>query len=135
MTEMAHENVEVVRRAIDAFAQGDFEAIRAESHPDVEIDWSASRGLEAGVYRGFEETEPFLRTFHETFERFTVEADRFIESGDLVLVPNTTRFLGRDGIEAVARSCIVYELRDGRIARIRMYQETDEALESEGLRE
>jgi ketosteroid isomerase-like protein len=109
--------------------------MRAGSHPDVEIDWSASRGLEAGVYRGYEEAEAFLGTFHETFERITVEVERFIESGDLVLVPNTTRLVGRDGIETAARSCTVYELREGRIAHIRLYQETQEALEAVGLQE
>jgi len=131
---MSQENVDVVRRAIDAYNRRDLEGMKAEAHPDVEVDWSASGGLEAGLYRGFEETDAFYENWFDMFE-IRLESERFIESGDLVLVPNTAVTRGRDGIEAVARSCIVYELRGGRIARIRLYQETREALEAAGLSE
>ena len=130
---MSEENVEVVRRAIDAYNRRDLEGMKAEAHPDVEVDWSASRGLEAGVYRGFEETDAFYENWFDMFE-IRLEPERFIESGDLVLVPNTAVTRGRDGIEAVARSCIVYELRGGLITRICLYQETREALEAAALR-
>jgi ketosteroid isomerase-like protein len=63
-----------------------------------------------------------------------IEPERFIESDDSVVVPNTSRFKGRDGIETVARSALVYELRDGRIARVCLYQDTAKALEAAGLR-
>jgi ketosteroid isomerase-like protein len=90
--------------------------------------------LEAGVYHGFGETDGFYETWFDMFE-IRLEPERLIESGDWVLVPNTAVTRGRDGIEAVARSCIVYELRAGRIARVRLYQETREALEAAGLEE
>ena len=131
---MSQENVDVVRRAIDAYNRRDLQAMRAEAHPDVEVDWSASRGLEAGVYRGFEETDAFYENWFDMFE-IRLEPERLIESGDRVLVPNTAFTRGRDGIEAVARSCIVYELRGGKIARICLYQETRDALEAAGLEE
>jgi ketosteroid isomerase-like protein len=131
---MSQENVEVVRAVIDAFNRRDLEAWQALSHPDVETDWSASNGLEAGIYRGREETDRFWRTF-ETFESVTTEPERFIEAGDFVVVPNTARFQGRDGIETVARSTVVYELHGGRVARVVLYQDTAEALEAAGLSE
>ena len=65
---MSRENVDVVRRAIDAYNRRDLQAMRAEAHPDVEVDWSASRGLEAWVYRGFEETDAFYENWFEMFE-------------------------------------------------------------------
>jgi ketosteroid isomerase-like protein len=127
------ESVEIVRDAIDAFNRRDLEAWEALSLPDAAVDWSESRGLEAGVYAGRDEVERFLGTF-ETFERVVIEPERFIGSDDSVVVPNTSRFKGRDGIETVARSALVYELRDGRIARVCLYQETAKALEAAGLR-
>jgi ketosteroid isomerase-like protein len=130
---MAKDNVEVVRRSIEAYNRKDLPAMQAVSHPDLEVDWSASRGLEAGVYRGFEETDGFYENWFDMFEQLRVEPERFIESGDLVLVPNTAVLRGRDGIETVARSCISFELREGRIARICLYQETHEALDATGL--
>jgi ketosteroid isomerase-like protein len=130
---MPEENVEVVRRAIDAYNRRDFDAIRAISEPEVELDWSASRGLEAGVYKGLEQVIGFYRNFLDTFEEVHIEPERFVESGDLVVVPNSAQIRGRDGIETVARSAFVFEIRGGYVARICLYQETAEALEAAGL--
>jgi ketosteroid isomerase-like protein len=131
---MSQENVEIARAAVDAFNRRDFKAWEALSHPDVEIDWSASRGLEARVYRGREDATRFFRTF-ETFESVVFGPERFIDAGDSVVIPNTSRFTGRDGIEAIARSALVYEVRGGRVARVCLYQDTAEALEAAGLSE
>jgi ketosteroid isomerase-like protein len=130
---MSEENVEIAQRSIDAYNRRDFEALRKVSDPKLEVDWSASRGLEVGVYRGVESVLDFYRNFFDTFERVEVEPDHFIESGDSVVVPNTAHIGGRDGIETVARSTLVFEIRSGLITRIRLYQETNEALEAVGL--
>jgi ketosteroid isomerase-like protein len=130
---MSEGNVEIVQRSIVAYNRRDFEALREITDPDAELDWSASRGLEAGVYRGIEEILRFYRTFLEMFEEVEIEPDRCIESGDLVVVPNTAHIRGRDGIQTIARSALVFEVRGGRITRIRLYQETNEALEAVGL--
>jgi ketosteroid isomerase-like protein len=130
---MSQENVEVVKQVFAAFSRRDFEAMRALNDPDVQVDWSASRGLEAGVYQGQEEVMGFYQNFREMFEEINVELDRFIESGDSVVVPNSAQFRGRDGIQTVARSTFVFEVRSGRVARLCLYQETHEALEAVGL--
>jgi ketosteroid isomerase-like protein len=133
---MSQENVELVRNAIAAYNRRDVEAMRALNHPDVQVDWSASRGLEAGVYQGWEEVLRFYqKAFFEMFEEINIEPDRFIEFGDSVVVPNSAQMRGRDGIETVARSAFVFEVRSGRLARICLYQETHEALEAVGLSE
>jgi ketosteroid isomerase-like protein len=132
---MSQENVEIVRAAIVAYNRRDFEAMRTLNHPGVELDWSASRGLGAGVYRGLEEVFGFYRDFLGTFEEVVIEPDRFIESGDSVVVPNSAQVRGRDGIETVARSALVFEVRGGRLARICLYQETRDALEAAGVSE
>jgi uncharacterized protein len=132
---MSQENVDVVHRSIAAFNRRDFEALRVLYHPDARVDWSSSRGLQAGIYQGLEEVLGFYRSFLEMFEQVDIEPDRFIESGDSVVVPNTAQIRGRDGIETIARSAFVYEVRDGRIARICLYQQTPEALEAAGLSE
>ena len=105
------------------------------SIPEVEIDWSRSRGVEAGIYRGYAACRSFWTTFVDTFDRVTITPDEFIEHGDHVVVPNEGRAWGRDGIEVVARSVQVVTLRHGRIVGWRLYQERAEALEAAGLRE
>ena len=132
---MSEENVEVVRKAIAAYNQRDFEAMQALNQPDIQVDWSASRGLEARVYRGWEEVMHFHENFFDTFPEINIEPDRFIEVGDSVVVPNSGHIRGRGGIETVARSALVFEIRSGQIARICLHQETHEALEAVGLSE
>ena len=132
---MSQENVEVVRRAIDAYNRRDHDTLQALNHPEIEVDWSASIGLEPRIYRGPEQADDFYNHLLDVFERVHLTPERFIEAGDAVVVPNSAELKGRDGIETVARSTLVYELRDGRIARVRLYQETAEALDAVGLRE
>ena len=44
-----NDNAEIVRKTLDAYSRRDIEALRALNHPDMELDWSASRGSLAGV--------------------------------------------------------------------------------------
>jgi ketosteroid isomerase-like protein len=127
--------IEVVRRAIDAFNDRDLDAAMREVGPEVEVDWSRSRGVEAGIYRGYDACRSFWSTFIDTFDRVTIAADEFIDSGGHVVVPNRACAQGRDGIEVAARSVAVVTLRDGRIAGWRLYQEKAEALEAAGKRD
>jgi len=132
---MSQENVEVVQRGIAAYNERDFDALRALNHPELVVDYSASRGLEAGIYRGQEEVFSMFQSFFDMFERISLEPDRFIDAGDAVVVPNSAYMRGRHGVDTVARSTLVFEVRRGRVARICLYQETPEALEAVGLRE
>jgi ketosteroid isomerase-like protein len=98
---MSQENVEVVRRAISAYNRRDFEGLRALNDPDVEVDWSESRGLQPGVYRGQEEVMALYREFFDAFEAIEIEPERFIERSDTVVVPNSARLVGRETDEAL----------------------------------
>jgi ketosteroid isomerase-like protein len=130
---MSQENVEIVKRGIDAFNRGDLDAI--ESHPDVEVDWSRSRGVEAGIYRGREATHHFWSTFLDTFDRVVAVPEEFIEHGDYVIVLDRTHLWGRDGIEVEARNVSLVTLRHGQIVQWRLCRDRAEALKAVGLAE
>ena len=132
---MSQENVEIVRRSLEAFARRDVEALRSLNDPGMELDWSESKGWLAGIYRGFDEALRFYEGYFQAFEATVIEPDRFIETGESVVVPNVVQQRGRDGIEVSARGTFVFTLRDHRIIRIRLYQETDDALKAVGLEE
>jgi ketosteroid isomerase-like protein len=132
---VSQENVEVVRRFIDAFNRRDLDAASRYFDPEVEVDWSRSHGVEAGIYRGEEAVRGFWSTFFDVFDEVTVAPEEFIELGDRVLVPNRTHLRGRDGIEVQARSAVVHTVRRGRILEWTLYQEKAAALEAVGLRE
>ena len=86
------------------------------------------------MYRGFDAALRFYDGYFEVFDEIVIEPDRFIEAGDSVVVPNVAHQRGRDGIEVSARSALVFTIRNRRITRICLYQETDEALKAVGLK-
>jgi len=131
---MSEENVEAVRRHREAWNRQDLTAWLASFHPDGELDWSRSRGPLKGVYRGRGRLKTFWGEFWSTFEQIQVEIHGFTEVGSEVVVPNTARLRGREGIEVIARSAFVFTVENGQITRLRLFQERAEALEAAGLR-
>ena len=127
--------MEIVRQSLDAYSRRDIDALRTLNHPDLELDWSASVGSLAGVYRGLDEALRFYAEYYETFEATVIKPDRFIETGDLVVVPNVAYQRSRDGIEVSARSTLVFAVHNRLITRICLYQDEDEALKAVGLTE
>ena len=66
---MSQENVEIVRRAIEAFNREDFDAALQDAAPDMTLDWSHSRGLNAGIYVGQDAIRRFWTDMVEPFEQ------------------------------------------------------------------
>ena len=132
---MSQENVEIVRRSLEAWNRRDRATLSALWRSDGEIDWSRARGPLKGVYRGRGERESLWNEFFSTFEEAQVEVHDFTDAGSEVVVSNSGQFRGRDGIEVAAKSTFVYTVEDGQITRLRMFQERAEALEAAGLRE
>jgi ketosteroid isomerase-like protein len=130
---MSRENVEVVQQALDAYTQRNIGALRALADPDMELDWSASRGWLEGVYRGFDEALRFYSGYFEAFDEIVVKPDSLIEAGDSVVVPNVAYQRGRDGNEVSAQSTLVFTLDSRKMIRICLYQETEQALKAVGL--
>ena len=132
---MSQENVEVVRRGIEAFNRRDLKTWLTTFRSDAEIDWSRARGPLKGVYRGHRELEEFFNVLWSTFEEGRIETHGIAEAGPVVVVTNTAHFRGRDGIEVIGRSAFLFTLENGQITCLRLFQEPPEALEAAGLRE
>ena len=132
---MSQENVEIVRRGIEAFNRRDFDAALRDVAPDATFDMSHSRGPDVGLYVGHDAIRRFWTEMTEPFERHTMIPDEFIPHGEQVVVPLTARLTGRGRIEVEGRGAPVATLRDGRLVRWTMYQDRDEALKAVGLEE
>ena len=130
---MSEENVETVRGYNDAWNRRDLTAWLALLSSGAEVDWSRSRGPLKGVYRGPGELEVFWDAFWSTFEDVQVEYHGFTEVGSVGRGPEHRPRPGREGIEVVARSTFVFTVENGRITRLRMFQDQAEALEAAGL--
>ena len=127
------EGVELARASVDAFNRGDLEWLLERIDDDFEFDWTRSCSPLAGIYRGPDGLTEFLREQWETFETFHMEALEYIDCGRHVVVPNHVSAVGRDGIEVSAEANQVFTLEpDGRVSRVAMYQELEEALAAAG---
>jgi len=132
---MSQKNVDIVKRSLEAFTQRDVATLRALNDADLELDWSASIGIEARVYRGIDDALLFYRGYFEAFESIVFDELDFIDAGESVVVPNMSRSRGRDGIEVFARSAFVFTIHGRKIVRLRLFQGTAQALEAVGLAE
>jgi ketosteroid isomerase-like protein len=133
---VSEENVEIVRRVIDARNRGDREAAFAYAAPDIEFDYSGSAGPWAGIYRGVAATQRLWDGMDEVFSEFRWEPEEFIDAGEAVVVIMRFHSRGRgSGVETVSRGAQVYWLNDGKVVRYRQCQNRAEALEAAGLPE
>ena len=132
---MSQESIGAVKRHLEAWNRCDPKAWMASFHPDAEVDWWRSRGPLRGVYRGHDKLEVFWDAFWSTFEDIQLEIHGLTDVGSEIVVPNTAHLRGRQGIEVIARSTLVFTVENGQITRLRLFQERAEALEAAGLQE
>jgi ketosteroid isomerase-like protein len=131
---MSQENLEIVRRSLDHWNETG-EPLWELLDPDVEYVIDPPAWL-AGTYRGHAQFKWLNSRGAEIFDEFRYEVDELLPAGDLVVSLGRIRVRGTlSGASAVQKGCGVWELRDGRIVRARMYFDREEALRDAGLRE
>ena len=132
---MSQENVEVATQAIDAFNGGNVRAFAALTTQDFE--WSPSMGaIEGEIYRGRNGIEKYFGTLDNAWEKFQILRDGFRDLGDVVVMIGRLEARGKgSGVPVDSPLGMVFDLRDGAIARIRGYLDQAEALEAVGLSE
>ena len=134
---MSQENVQLIRRATDAYNRRDTDAMLEDWAPDAILDWSNARTFEARAYRGHDEIRTFIEEFLAAWDDVRIEivdGPVEVEAGILV-TENITYLRGRDGIEVRARSAWLTTIRDGEQTSLTLYQTKREALEAAGLSE
>ncbi len=128
---MSLENVEVVRRSIEAYRRGDLDAALADVHP--EIAWNP---FEEAPMRGLDAVREYLARWESDWDELETTPEEFIDAGDAVVAVVHFRGRGRgSGIEVDARSYSVYTVRDGQTVAMEEFIRREEALEAAGLTE
>jgi len=132
---MSGGNEETVRRAVAAANQRDIDRYLTFCTEDIELvmPWSEIQGSyrgAAGVRRFFSDIEDTQPDLHIEIERL----DLIVK--DRVLTFMKAAMTGRtSGIAADLETANVYDLVDGRIRRVRIYADRQEALADVGLSE
>jgi len=133
---MSQENVEIARKAWEAYLAGDEETTAELIDPNLEFHGTVGGLQEGEVAHGQSEIdEKFEAEDLEAWEERRLEAEEYIDAGDevVVLLHEYRRGKG-SGVELEAKTAIVAAVRGGRVVRIQGYMDRDAALEAAGLK-
>ena len=135
---MSQENVEALKRALDAYNRRDIEALVEGADPEIEWHSAILAGLggEATVYRGHEGIRKVLRDLFEALGETHIEYTEIRDLGDRVVGIGSTRNRGRgSGAETESPHASVVDFKNGKATRVRSYLDPGEALEAAGFSE
>jgi ketosteroid isomerase-like protein len=132
---MSHANVEIAKRAIDAFNAGEVDAFAALTTPDFE--WSPSMvAIEGEIFRGRQGIEKYFASLGNAWEKFHILRDGFRDGADLAVMLGRLEGRGKgSGVPVDSSLGMVFDFRGGKIARIRGFLDHGEALRAAGLAE
>ena len=134
---MSQENVEVLRSVYDAYARRDSITPFKAYAPDIEWDLTGLAHLDgATVYHGYEGVRAGFRDLLSAFRDFQFQPEELRDAGDRVLATVHEHGVGRaSGIIVDRRHYALWTFREGKIVRLRVYLDRNEALEAAGLSE
>jgi ketosteroid isomerase-like protein len=131
---MSQANVEIAKQAVEALNQGDLDEMPAFVTPDFEFLPATAGTIEGHSYRGREGFEEYLAERRDAWEEFRPVIEEYRDLGDRVLGLGRIEGLGRgSGIQIDAPHLWIFDIRDGRISRLRTYFDHGEALRAAGL--
>jgi ketosteroid isomerase-like protein len=119
---MARERVAIVRRCFDAWKTNRLASLAHHLAPDVQVDWSESLAPYRGIYTGHRGWLELFDEIRAPFDDVSAEPHEFVVTGQHVAVPNTVRMRGRDGVEVVATSTVVFTFVGVTLVALRLYQ-------------
>jgi ketosteroid isomerase-like protein len=135
---MSQENVEIVRRLMDAWNRQDLEGILALIDPEGEYV-NAPTAVEPGTRRGQDEFIAVLRTQWESLPGALQEIDRFHDRGDEIITEGrVSRTMPGSDARISNPLLISWKFRDGKLIRLEQLgagPEFPDALEAAGLSE
>ena len=134
---MSQNDVEIIRRAVEAFNTGTLDTWLELFDP--EIDYRAMEGAldDVGEIHGTDAMRRYVQDWLDLFEDFTGVAEELLDVGEdqVVAVLLLSGRAKLSGIETQVRYAVVYALREEKIVRGREYEDRQQALQAIGLSE
>jgi ketosteroid isomerase-like protein len=132
---MSQENVELVRRCVEAFQRG-VEDMLPYIDSEGELRSAIVGGAEGNVYRGHEGFRKWYADSFESFEELTIELNEFRDLDDRVVAFGHAKARGRgSGMELDSPMGWVFTVRRGKIVKSEGFLSRSKALEAAGLAE
>ncbi len=125
---MSQQNVEIVKRAYEAWNRRDMAAVLGACDPDIEW-WERDDVPDTTVHRGLNAARARFAELDDMWLGLGLEPQEFIDAGNFVVVP--FRLTGRGRASGAAfdeEEVQVFRLRNGKIIELREYSEKADAL-------
>jgi ketosteroid isomerase-like protein len=126
---MPQENVEIVRRAIEAWNRADIDGWLDQATPDFVWIPAGPAAVEHSVYRGRDEVREAMASGWETWDEFRFEEESVVWLGRVHARGRASE------VELDQEFAIHAVVRDGRLARTEGFLSHAEALAAAGLSE
>ncbi len=133
---MSQENVELVRKSIEAWNQRDRETLMGYTTSDVEWEAGGPAAVEQPLYQGRDELARGTEALWETWEEFRLQEIEVRDLGDSVLWLGRMELKGgASHVELDQEFAIRFSVREGEISRGKAFLSCQQALEAVGLSE
>jgi ketosteroid isomerase-like protein len=128
---MSVRDVEIVRRAVDAWNRRDPDLWRDYATADVECAPAGPAAVEGTVYRGYDDVVRGLESVWETWDEVFFEESEVRELGDVILWLGRLKLRGASSHVALDQEFAVrFVLREGKLAVIEAFRSWDAAIDA-----
>ena len=126
--------MEIVRECAERFAAGG--DVREYFDPEVVWDTTASGMPLAGVYNGWEEVARFWRDWLGPWGDWEIEHTEYIDAGEAVVLVSRQVGTGKgSGVRIEQDFFAVWDVKNSKVVRYRLFESRREALAAAGLAE
>jgi ketosteroid isomerase-like protein len=134
---MSNENVEILRPIYDEWGKGRFEAGQELYEPEITVETFMPDAAETVTMNGIGEFQRFVRDWLTQWDEYRVTGERFQAVGpDRVLVSGRQIATGHNsGVEVESPAFAIWTFRQGKVIRLSLHYDRDEALEVAGVSE
>src|SRR5204862_6962998 len=116
---MSQENVEIVRKAIQAWNQREADLLLSYAAPEIEWMPAGPAAVERSVYRGHDEVASAYAAVWETWDVFEFQEGQVRDLGDSVLWLGRVKMRGSASqVELDQEFAAYWMVRDGKLIRI-----------------
>jgi ketosteroid isomerase-like protein len=131
---MSQENVQAVKRIVEAFMRQDWATALNGYDDAVELD--QRRMPDGGIYHGHRGMREFYARWIGSWDHFDANPVEFMDAGDGIVVIMEISGTGKaSGAAVTMRSADLYRLAGGKVVRQVGYPNASRALEAAGLSE
>jgi len=137
---VSQENVEIVRRFFEEFANSDPRREgfwrEASTYLDPDFEYHEDEAWPgAGTYRGIPAFRQVVSGYSQAFAEMRLEAEEILDAGDRVLALTSRAARGQHGADAVMHQAGIFTVRRGRVRSWQVFVDRSEALKAAGLAE